>query len=77
MVTIHGLLKGIQMTFLLLLRSNELYSRLYASANMLIKAVCEVTAEVDVFHQFDLHAIPKLFSVKQEPERVISHEAPE
>ena len=44
---------------------------------MLIKAVCEVTAEVDVFHQFDLHAIPKLFSVKQEPERVISHEAPE
>ena len=49
----------------------------YACATFLIKAVCEITAEVCVFHQFDLHSIPKLFSIKEKSKRVSSHESAE
>ena len=44
---------------------------------MLIKTVCEIAAEVYVFHQFHIHSIPKFFSIEQKSEPVGSHESPE
>ena len=58
--------------------AGKIVKRLNATgAHFLIKAIGEITSEVDVFSQFDIHSISKLFSVEQKPKSVISSEAAE
>ena len=53
------------------------HNKILFGAILLIKFIGEITAEVKIFLQSNIQTPSELFTIEQEPERIISLEAPE
>ena len=60
-----------------LTRQEPAQNKILFSAILLIKFIGEITAEVYIFLQSNIQTPSELFTIEQEPERIISLEAPE